>query len=395
MVTLAVSVPVTLSALNPVFRTPPVPLGALTAAITVTLQRPTTARPLRWDSTGRLRVSLVMVVDGVEYRATGQTSGGIRLDRSGNEASEYVLTFVPTVLLGDTARTYLRTAVKDAEGFYNDVPLSRLGETGSVIEGYLLLEWLSGTIETVVTAAVTGEAPAPRIRWKNSVAFDAATSANEVNGDGILSLTHTASGTNRGVFAGGGNSSGGGGRLSTSCTYAGNAMTEQWDFVASPFYGNAGYVLAGDTNIPTGAQTVTQTLAAGPDEHGLGVISMTGVNGTTPAGTPATASGSSTAASVTVTDAGADDLIVDNLYVDGVVPTVGADQTQRYAQDAIGGFNYLRGSTQPGSAGGVMSWSFSSTAPWLLGAVTIKAATAGLAGPLVGSRLLGVKGLVS
>jgi len=61
--------------------------------------------------------------------------------------------------------------------------------------------------------------------------------------------------------------------------------------------------------------------------------------------------------SLTVPNVSAIDMVVDSWMQTTNTPTVGADQTERYSDDSgWGGFHY-RGSTQPGSAGGVMSWS--------------------------------------
>lgn len=359
----------------PQLKSPTVNLGALTSSITVSLQRPTTAQPVPdWSASGVVRVSLVLIVDGVEYRCVGTARGGIRTDRFGQEVPAYTLTYQPTVLFGDRARQYLETAVPDQDGYYTNVPLTRVGETGTTVQGYLLLERLSGRIETTLTVAATREDPAPVLpRHKNSVAFDAATSANEASGDGVLSLSHTASGTNRAAFIGAG-SSGGAAQPSTSATYAGNSATEKWDVTPIGSFGNAGYVIAGDGSVPTGAQTVSNTLAGSRDEHGLAVVSFTGVDSGTPTGTAVTASGSSNAPSVTVSSPAADSMVVDFAYVNSFNPSVGANQTERTKTGPIGGWTYAAASTQAGSDGGVMSWSLAGTETWTVGAIEMKAA---------------------
>jgi hypothetical protein len=385
MAEIARSAPVSLSALNPRVLTPAVPLGALTSTITVRLLRPTTAQPLAWDASSALRVQIVVMVDGVQYVCEGQTSGGIRHDQFGNEVPEYSITFALPVLFGDKARTYLLTAQKDAEGFYNDVPLTRLGELGSSISGYLVLERLRGTINTIVTAAVSTEAPSPLVRYKNSVAFDAATSAVEVVGDGVLSLSHTASGTDRAAFIGVGNVGSAGGSLG-SVTYGGTSATELWDTVFGTDYGNAGYSFVAP---PTSATTVTSTLVdTAPFNHVLGVVSFTGVDQTTPTGTAVTQeSTGDVGVSVTVSDAVDNDLIVDNLWSRATTPVIGADQTQRNTQDTSWPMRF-RQSTQPGNADDVMSWTFTGGGagePVFLGAVAFKTIAAAMGGgPLFG-----------
>jgi len=366
MAELIASRSVTLNAQNPRLQSPTVPLGQLTSSITVKLRRPTTAQPLNWNANSTIRVSLVLLVDGVEYRAVGQVSGGIRLDRDGGEIPEYSLTYNPTVLFGDKAREYIKTAIPDQDGFYNDVPLNRLGELGSTVQGYLLLERVRGTINTVITIAATTEAQAPTVRTKNSVAFDAASTVYEGNGDGVVSVSHTSSGSDRGVAAHVSTMDFGENPGNSSVTYGGTGMTERWDLAIATYYGIAGYTLLGQS---TGAQTVTATAnSTSPTDHALGVISFTGVGSV---GTAATQTGNSSTASVTVSGVESDGMVVDSFINESLgVSSVGADQTQRNNLD--GSFATARSSTQPGTAGGVMSWNFPSSGNWGIGAIEFK-----------------------
>jgi hypothetical protein len=222
---------------------------------------------------------------------------------------------------------------------------------------------------------LTVEAQAPDVPFRSTVAFDAATDIIVISdADGIISLTHTSTGSDRGVFAKEANVQTAAGSLSTSTTYAGTLMVEMWDEVYATEWGHAGYRLAGQA---TGAQTVTNTLPAARDYHGFGVISMTGVDQTTPVGTAAFANGNSTTPSVTVTGVGADDLVVDGLSFDGYAGgtlTVGALQTERFRE--LNAALLLAGSTQLGADGGVMSWSNTVAGIWGLGAVAFKPAAA-------------------
>lgn len=369
---------ITLIAETPRFRTSKVSVDPLTDRLTIRLRRPTTLAPLAWNTAATVRVSLVLVLDGVEHRATGQVSGGIRARSDGTEVPFYELRYAPTVQFGQKAWDYIATTTRNAEGFYNDVPLTRIGETASTVEGYVELELLRGTVETELLLATTRESLAPTIRHKNPVTFDAATSATEGAGDGVLSLTHTSTGSDRAAFGGVSWRSVTAG--STSLTYAGTGMTEQWD-VQNVNRSSAGYTIAGQT---TGAQTVTSTLVdTAPGDQNLGVISMTTVDQTTPVGTAATGTGTTSPASVTVGSVGADDLVVDNFASnpDNGEPTAGADQTLRNTQD--GAETKLRESSQVGTAGGVMSWTFSpGGAAWALGAIAFK--PVGAAGAVVG-----------
>ncbi len=351
----------TTSVQSSTFTVPP-----LTAEIKVRLQRPTTLVPLAWDNTGVIAVSLVMIVDGQEYRCTGGTSGGIRTNRIGQEISEYLLSYKPTKIL------------------QNNV-VRRLGELATVTPAtaYVRLERISGIVNTTLIVAEAIEAPRPDWATHNSVAFDAVTSALENAGDAIISLSHTASGSDRAAFAGAGCVAGGAAPASTSCTYGGTGMTEVFDVGGSgdaQYYRSAGYayIAPGTTQ-----QTVTQTWASTPSSKALGVISMTGVHQTTGWGTAATGTGTSGIPTVTVGSIGADDLVVDNLMEEdwnsGGQRTVGADQTERYDENSMGGFDaHCQGSSQPGTAGGVMSWSTrAAISPWILGAIAFKPSVAG------------------
>ena len=203
------------------------------------------------------------------------------------------------------------------------------------------------------------------------VAFDAVTSAIEVSGDGVLSLSHTASGSDRAAFAGSeAMEPSFATTTTTSVTYGGSSMTEAWDLVfGADAAHSAGYSIVAPA---TTAQTVTATLSIiNPVTHVLGVISLTGVHQTTPVGTAATSTGTATSGSVTVGSVGADDLVVDALITNDA-ETVGADQTGRW--DRINGFVEGVGSTQPGTAGGVMSWSWGSSKNFALGAMAFKPA---------------------
>lgn len=358
---------------SPIFKTVPVVVDPLVSDIKVSIERPTSQNNLNWDKDTTLKVSLVLSVDGVEQRVTGQVSGSIRKDEAGEELTEYTLESVPTIYLGDKAREYMRVNTRDQEGYWHDVPLSRVAEDSSNVTFYVEIELIKGSLaETSILSTEIQAGQAPKVDVHNSVAFDAATSAIEDNGDGIISLTHTSTGSNLAVFAGIDWQNAGTGVGSNSTTYGGTGMTEKWDaaMTAPGFtqYQNAAYTLAGQA---TGAQTVTNTLVAtGPNHHILGVISMTGVDQVTPVGTPNTAQGTTNTATVTVASVGASDMVVDNLYKASTALTVGADQTLRYSQGASGTIG--AGSTQLGSAGGVMSWSLGTTDTWYIGAIAFK-----------------------
>ena len=323
--------------------TPRVPVDPLTDALVLRLLRP----PKR----SQIKTSLILCVDGEEYVCSGRLSGW----RTG----AYELRYHPGALRRDGR-------------------IVRLGELARhTSEAYVRLEVLRGDATVDLLAAWVTAALAPPWPIHNSVAFDAATSALEVAGDGVLSLTHTPIGSSSlGAFAA---SMARFSTLSTSCTYAGTAMTEIWDVEdTGEFATNAGYHWPGGSTLPAGAQTVTSTLASAPAvSHGLVVITMTGVHQTTPVGTPATAIGGATSpATVTVGDAGSDDMVVDAFCGQSTDITIGADQTERDREtsDSV----RLAVSTQSGASGGVMSWSLTGPDFWTTGAVAFKAVAAGI-----------------
>ena len=342
---------------NKRIQTAPINIDPMTATVAVALRRPTVADAMRWGSQATISAALVIEIDGAQYRVDGSATGGLRIGVGGREMGIYGLTYsLPVRLLGNGPQ--------------------RLGEqVKQSLKAWVELELVRGSIcETELMVARAVEKAVPAWVFHNSVQFDAATSAQEAAGDGVLSLRHTATGTDRAVFAGCGNSQGGTGKSSTGITYGGNALTEDWDAAAATFYSTAGYHGV-EASVPTGVQTVTNTLDASPDEHALGVITMTGVHQTVPIGAvPTPTSGSSATATITVADTVTDGLVCDNVYAANDI-AAGANQTERYDELSIGAFAYMAGSTQLGSDGGVMSWTLTS-AQWLMGAVEFKPSAA-------------------
>src|SRR3990167_8358681 len=362
---------------------PDVAIDPLTATIRVRLRRPTTLAPLAWDATGTVRVSILVTLDGVQHRSSAGFVGGIRTFQ-GQDRAFSSLTYTPTW-------GYF--------GVRSGFP-KRLGETQKTsFTAHVELEWVAGSVTTELDV-VTTERPAPAVPFHSSVTVDNRTdTAVEESGDGVVSLTHTAgggAGSNRAVFAGSLNLGPSAGINSTGTTYGGTSMTEMWDDTeAVNNLGHAGYQWAlGDTL--TGAQTVTNTLAASnPTHHYLQVISFIGVHQTTPVGTAqhTTAADTTSPVSLTVSDAGADDVIVDSLVMYGLVgPTIGADQTLENTAVDSGGTVFFRGSSQPGTADDVMSWTSTNFIGAFLGAVAFKAAAGGAAS-VVTPRLLALLGV--
>lgn len=117
-------------------------------------------------------------------------------------------------------------------------------------------------------------------------------------------------------------------------------------------------------NPATGANSVVVT----PDHNGpaaAGAISFTGVDQTTPLGTPATATGNSATPSVSVTSA-TGEMAYDSIVstTGGLVYTAGAGQTERHAANNPAFDVRLRSSTEAGAATVVMDWSVTGAFQW-------------------------------
>lgn len=206
----------------------------------------------------------------------------------------------------------------------------------------------------------------------SAVHDDANDSSAQATATNTISFSHSTSGTNRAVFVGVGSSADPVGTTST-VTYGGTSMTEQWDFIAQTFYHNSGHTLAGDANVPTSSQTVAVTLSDTDDELCAGAISASGVDTSgTPFGTAATANGNSTTPSVNVS-AATGDLVVDNCYCGTATLAPDGSQTSAWEEENIATATSGGGSVEAGAATVTMSWSISSAA-WVIGGIAFKAA---------------------
>jgi hypothetical protein len=334
----------------------PVTLAPQTETIEVRLQRPTTKTPLNWDEKGKVRVSLVVTLDGQEHRCTGGTSGGIRVKADGTDHDVYIMQYTPS------------------HGFFeakSGLPM-RLGEQAkSSYTGHVEIEVLEGSVETSIEVK-SSTAPATGPAYHSSVAYQNATDGVEVVGDGTFGFNHTASGSDLAVFVGVMNRDATPAAC-TSATYAGAAMTEVFDNVGT-FHAVAGYAKSNPT---TGTQAVSATIAAASDYLFVGAISVTGAHQTTGSltGTQQSSAGSGSSVSLDVSDTGADDLVIDVLGTQGVTCTIGANQTLRNTEAVDS--NEFRMSTQLGADAGVMSWSFNTAGWYAYSAIALKPSAGG------------------
>lgn len=150
----------------------------------------------------------------------------------------------------------------------------------------------------------------------------------------------------------------------------------------STFVQVGGYVDSGNVHVSLwrmleatpGATTISLTYSEGILAIGVVVFTCSGVDQGTPFGTPNTAIGTSTAATVTVADDVGDvtvDIVAGDLQT--AEPSEGADQTVVHkGKDGANEVSYGM-SYQPGD-GGVMSWTMSDSASWAILGVALKPA---------------------
>lgn len=346
-------------------------LAANTDSIRIRIARETLARPGPIFGLGSRITPVIRVRAGTQdFLCAGRSTGGRRLSII-DEIYEYGLAYrLPWGFFGDPANA-----------------ARRLGEEKTSLDVLIEIALRGDPIDTFWSVEST-EADAPQVVHHSSVAWDASTDGQEESGDGVLSVSHTAGGTNRAAFAAGGHSGGGVEQDTTSITYGGNAMTERWD-VANTYIRLAASTLAGDGSIATSSQAVTHTLAGGANQHGLTVSTFTGVSSGASVGTPQTQAGGGAAPSVTATSLTTDGMIVDAIaaaHNDVPTLTAGANQTGR-TDEGIS-FMGLASSTQSSNDGGVMSWTNTGIYGEVLGAIEFKPSIVASAAPTL--MLMGV-----
>lgn len=338
----------------------------------VWLRRPTTANPLNWTAATKIEVKIA--VEGAEP-VIGTVTGGVRSDGRGGEVQSYGLGYGLPIGLGDAGREYMKTALKDAEGFYNGVPVDRLLSGRRVRVEVRILSGPAADLEITVGEII--DAPAPTIRTKNSVSWDAKSSAFEHAGDGTLTCPH--------VPVGSANYFGHVGiAFSTpahsSCSWGATSM-------GVPKYDASGTIQSAfglrqavytKTAVPTGSQTVTSiTVNGGPNTHIMICNSFLGAeqNEGSSVGTVAQAEGS-TSVSVDVPGTpGTDSMIVDFLCASlSGTPVAGANQTLNATQND--GTDKTASSTQSGADGATMSYTISGADYGNLVAIEVMAAVA-------------------
>lgn len=148
----------------------------------------------------------------------------------------------------------------------------------------------------------------------------------------------------------------------TGITFNGDALTLH-DAINATTWGRAEIWRRIAPDVATGNIVIT---LSGSDAEIAGAYAADGVDQTTPLRTAAKSTADSgTSVSDTVASVGTDDLVLDVLSIDahGHAAAVGADQTERWDIQIVVKTTGAS-STQPGSAGGVMSWTWTLSAPY-------------------------------
>ena len=347
------------------------PIDRLSSRLVLRVRRETTDGLVVFPSASKLLARISLRAGTDDFVTTGRPEGGVRPSYRGGEIDQYI------------ASWGLPFGFFDQRG-----PMRRLGEQRQGLDVSVDFELDGDPIDTewqleLLTAA------APNETFHNSVALDAVTDKGEVGGGSVIDLTHTSTGTNRGMFMAVGNS-GGIPRTTNAIEYNNVAQTEIWDETQNNV-GNSGWY---GVNQPTGAQLVEADFNVGsPDESVLVVASMTDVHQTTAINADTSANHThklgSGNTSMTKTAPGSitsDDMVWCFTYIaHSADPAIsqGADQTERSTEKPVSGVHGAS-ANQPGASGGVMSVTMAGSAFGAIhGAVAFKTATVS-----AGSQLL-------
>jgi hypothetical protein len=219
-----------------------------------------------------------------------------------------------------------------------------------------------------------------------ALAVDAVTTLEE-NSDSSHTASHTCSGADRLLLACIAHRMNGSEFIS-AITYNSVSMTAVPSSVLNNgiYRVSMYYLIAPDT----GSNTFSITYSGGTYLGiGIGLISFAGAHQTVPLGTAVTASGTSSATSVTVSSS-SEEIVVDvlNMVHNGTL-SVGTGQTARWNDIDPGGFFKYAGSTEQGGASTTMSWSNTTSQAWVQAAVPVKPTAVVSAGNSSNLLLLG------
>jgi hypothetical protein len=185
--------------------------------------------------------------------------------------------------------------------------------------------------------------------------FDAATTTTS-SGNGVITLSHTCTGSDRILFVAiGSNSS----LDATGVTYNGVAMTSMGAIDNPDSGANSRLEVFRLVAPATGANDISASFSGPPADRTVIAVSFTGVHQTVPLGTIATnTTNNTTAPTVTVVGA-VGDLIVDFHAANSRLTSIAADasQTERASILGTGSIPGTMSSTEAGAASVVMNWS--------------------------------------
>jgi len=194
--------------------------------------------------------------------------------------------------------------------------------------------------------------------------------ASSLAGIGVSSLTFSHINAGDYMFGGAGNYQPGT-QVVNSITYNGVSLTEihesaGTDMNAAIYEKVAPYV---------GTANVVATWSASADEVCAGVVTLAGVNQSTPRrGTYALANGTSTTASVNISSA-VNDWVIDFVACsdpNGI--TGGAGQIEEWSRENVDGYSSYGSSTEAGAATTTMSWTLVASTEWRIYAVSLQPA---------------------
>lgn len=204
-------------------------------------------------------------------------------------------------------------------------------------------------------------------------------SENQQSGSTTLTIAHVAgTGSDRLMVVGHGNTSSGGRAIPSSVVFNGSdSLTEKanQNLFSGDGYNGIWYTTANSQ----ASGNLVVTCSTDQDELAGGVITLFGVDQTTPLDTQVTATGTGTAISVTVTSA-TDDLVIDQSYqlsdASGHTLTIGANQTQ-IAKQLFAAYIGDGMSYEAGGASIPMTWTAGESVSWGSMGVNVNAAAGG------------------
>ena len=161
-------------------------------------------------------------------------------------------------------------------------------------------------------------------------------------------------------------------------TWAGNAMTATTTLqYTDPVWGQLFHIIAP----PSGAQTVVMDWNVTPLTDGIVIFVCTGVNQSTPTHDPAQSTGTGTTASTTVSNVTATDVVIACVTRSGTASMTGSGSLVVIANDNAAPDEMNVGCWyQPGSAGGSVSVSLTSSSTWTIHAVAVASVPSGDSG---------------